>query len=202
MLPLNNIEASAAKKNVYSYEPDKYPETKYLDDDAYAYKINLKTGKRSKVKKLLLGTKVKVIGYASSNKKSFYKIKTTDGKMYFIDTTSDSNILVYENPGKGPRYTYKKQKPQTMYFYNTAYTYSLNLRTASKKWEKKIKVRTKVTVLGKAIPNEATGYHDYYYKIKTSDGNIYYVKTEVLNSNKPAPFNTDYKNNKGYKKNV
>ena len=88
-LPLNITEVSASEKNVYTYTPEKYPYTQYLDDDVYVYKINLKTGRLTKVKKLLIGTKVKVIGLASSKKKTFCKIKTTDGKLYFIDTTSN-----------------------------------------------------------------------------------------------------------------
>ena len=99
-----------------------------------------------------------------------------------------------------PRFTYTKQKPETMYFYNTAPVYSLNLKDGTSKEKKKIKVRTAVTVLGKAIPREDTDYQDYYYKIKTSSGETYYAKTETLNSVKPAPFNTNYKSNKGYKK--
>ena len=199
MLPLNNIEALAEKKNVYTYTPEKYPYTQYLDDDVYVYKINLKTGKLTKVKKLLIGTKVKVIGLASSKKKTFCKIKTTDGKLYFIDTTSNPYALVYDNPGKGPRYIFEKQEPQTAYFYNTAYVYSLNLRNGMTEEEKKIKVRTKVTVLGTAISQDSR-FTNTYYKIKTAAGNIYYVKIEMLGIDKPAPFNTDYKNHARYSK--
>lgn len=47
LLPLNNIKASAAKKNVYSYYSED-PYTMYLDYDAYGYSLNLKTGKLTK----------------------------------------------------------------------------------------------------------------------------------------------------------
>lgn len=44
MLPLNNMEVVAEKKNVYSYYSEN-PYTMYLDDDANAYSLDLKTGK-------------------------------------------------------------------------------------------------------------------------------------------------------------
>lgn len=151
----------------------------------------------------MFGTKVKVIGTATSYRHGtdydyayyYNKIITPDGKKYFIDSVD----LTDEKPDMSPRYIYKKQEPQTMYFYNTAYVYSINCKTGSRKVKKKIKVRTAVTVLGTVSPSEAWDGYDYY-KIKNSAGNIYYVSTGVLDPNKPAPFNTDYKKTKRYKK--